>query len=351
MNDKQEPAGGLDKPPSVSIEVTFTPGGPPTQEPIDLSPKPGMDPRVYEAMCARVRELTPRWNALEKQAAAYVRKAGSQPLDSQTVNQHSISQFWLRLFADSANTIVQMDTGGRDVSAEEAPVEETASAPHQFTLKQHLGQGSRYEAMLSYVENKASVYLKNLAADKAAPAEDFHRWVLSYYFAFMFVQSTPTMKYAAAESSKRVADLAAELSQQGLVVDQDNLRDVYTHKGSIGNNPLINKIAFYFFCRRWHVVEMPPETPLALPLLPVIHWGQPLQYATDIWVPVSPSVLLCMSWTAIPEIPAGETLPADVADRVIEQIIKHATDHADGVLLLRPQDREWWQQRIRNSRP
>ena len=322
---------------------------------IELTPSPDMAPEVAAAMRQQIASGVPRWNALRPQCEGFVKKATTRPPDHKTRNQHFISQFWLRLFS-GVDHVVLLDVNA-DTSdpafAPLVPIEKAAAEPYLFTFKHHIGTvGSGHEARIGHLQQRVSGLFKEIVATKSIPENDFHLWLIANYLAFVFLQSPQTMRLSDDKAAERIENPNRELT--GLdtdlsdFYDLDGLRQFYTHSALLQNSSLINKTACLFFCRRWRVVSMPPNMPLALPLLPVVHWGQGLQPAREIWVPISPSLLLCMSWLPLPA--AADLLNTHAGGNVLTLLIRHAEESAGGRLIVHPDNRKWWKRRIKEHR-
>lgn len=321
---------------------------------IELTPSSDMSPEVAAAMRHQIASSVPKWNAraLRSQCERFVKKATTRPPDPKTRNQHFISQFWLRLFS-GMDHVVLMDVNA-DTSdpafAPLVPIEKAAAEPYLFTFKKHIGTvGSGHEARNGYLEQRVSGLFKEIAATKSIPENDFRRWLIANYLAFVFLQSPQTIKLSNHKVAEHIENLNRELAVLDTdlsdLYDLDSLRQFYTHNALLQNSLLISKMACLFFCRRWQMVSMPPNMPLALPLLPVVHWGQGLQPAREIWVPINPSLLLCMSWLPLPA--AADLLNTYVGDRVLTSLILHAEESAGGRLIVHPDNRKWWKRRIK----
>ena len=319
---------------------------------IELALSSDIDPEVAAAMRRQIASGVPRWNDLRPQCEGFVKKATTRPPDPKTRNQHFISQFWLRLFSEVDHVVlldVNADTSD-PAFAPLVPIEKAAAEPYLFTFKQHIGTvGSGHEARIGYLEQRVSGLFKEIAATKFIPENDFHRWIIANYLAFVFLQSPHTMKLSDHNAAERIENLNLELAGLGtdlsVFYDLDGLRQFYTYNALLQNSSLINKTACLFFCRRWQVMSMPPNMPLALPLLPVVHWGQGLQPAPEIWVPINPSLLLCMSWLPLPA--AADLLNTHAGSKVLTSLIRHAKRSAGGRLIVHPDNRKWWKRRIK----
>ena len=317
---------------------------------IELS-VPGMDPAVNAAMREQIKDSLRRWEKVRPQAGPFVKKSTSRPPDKQTRNQHFISQFWLRRFA-GADEVAVLDIGA-DPNAEDfgavLPVEKAAAEFGLFTLKQE--DGSTHESRMSHIEGKASAVFEKMASG-VLPEDDFERFAVAAYLAFIFLQSPVIMHISDDQAEERIEKLAREIKDE-LDIDIsdfyyiDDLKSRYTPSALLDRRPLINKAVFFFFCRNWHLIEMPAGWPLALPMFPVVHWGQGLQPASEIWVPITPNRLLCMSWIPLPD---DVALTGEQAARVLAALIRH-TEATGGEMIVRPDHRDWWKKLIKGHQP
>lgn len=320
-------------------------GREPSRMEIELS-VPGMDPAVNAAMRAQIKDGLRRWKKVRPQAGPFVKKAASQPPDKQTRNQHFISQFWLRRFA-GADEVAVLDVGadpGGGLGAP-VPVEEAAARSGLFTLRP--ADGSAHESRMSHIEGKASAVFEKMAAG-ALPEDDFERFAVAAYLAFIFLQSPVTRHISDDQAEERIEKLAREIKDElGADLSDfcslDDLKRRYTLPALLDRRSLINKAVWFFFCRSWRLIEMPAGWPLALPMCPVVHWGQGLQPAPEIWVPVTPARLLCMSWIPLPD---DVPLTGGQAARVLAALIRHA-DVTGGEVIVHPDHRDRWKQLIK----
>lgn len=322
----------------------------------DTTPALDMDPEVAAAMRERRADGMWRWNAIVPQCKPFFEKAISRPPDPETRNQHFISQFWLRAFAaDSDKHLIQMDINvdpNSPAFARRVSVRQAAAGEHLFTLKQDIGSvGSHHEERMELFEDAAAPLFKQMAASYSPPDADYERWLIAHYLTFVLVQAPSTMKLSCDMAVGRIEKLIGELADQGVEFTKDFLDSLpqrYALSGTLGNSQMINKIAFLFFSRNWRVVKMPVDMPLALPLFPIVHWGQGLLQASEIWVPVSPDALLCMSWL---ELPADDDLyTGDVCNQALGLLIRHVQEASGGQMFVHPDHREWWGQRVEERR-
>ena len=343
--------GGFDigpqpKPPQGGEEIERVTEDEADREPsrieIELS-IPGMDPAVNAAMRAQIRDGLRRWEKVRPQAGPFVKKAASQPPDKQTRNQHFISQFWLRRFA-GADEVVVLDVGADPGGDLEVPVhvDEAAARSGLFTLRQE--DGSAHESRMSHIEGKASAVFEKMARG-SLPEDDFELFAVAVYLTFIFLQSPVAMHISDDQAEERIEKLAREIKDEpGADLSDcnslDDLKQRYTLLALLDRRPLINKAVFLFFCRNWHLIEMPAGWPLALPMFPVVHWGQGLQPAPEIWVPVTPARLLCMSWIPLPD---DVALTGRQAARVLAALIRHAAA-TGGEVIVHPDHRDRWKQ-------
>lgn len=317
----------------------------PSRMEIELS-VPDMDPVVNAAMRAQLKDGLRRWEKVRPQAGPFVKKATSRPPDKQTRNQHFISQFWLRRFA-AADEVAVLDVGANPDDGgfgALVPVEKAAARSGLFTLNQ--ADGSAHESRMSHIEGKASAVFEKMA-DGTLPADDFKRFAVAAHLAFVFLQSPVTMHISDEQAEERIEKLAREIKDE-LGADLrdfyslDDLKRRYTLSALLDRRSLINKAVCFFFCRSWRLIEMPDGWPLALPMCPVVHWGQGLQPAPEIWVPVTPARLLCMSWIPLPD---DMALTGEQAARVSAALIRHA-EATGGEIIIRPDHCDHWKQLI-----
>lgn len=319
-------------------------GEPPRME-IELS-VPGMDLDANAAMHQRIEDGLRRWDKVRPQAEPFVKKASSRPPDKQTGNQHFISQFWLRLFHPDEVAVLDV---GADPDSEGfgavLPVAEAAAGFRLFTLQ---GQdGSTHESRMHHIETKVAPIFKRMAAGEF-PADDFERFAVAFYLAFIFLQSPVTMRLSDQKVEAGIAKLAREIEDE-LGVDLGDLYDLgllkqrYAFSALLRRDSLVNKLAFFFFCRSWHLIRMPERWPLALPMFPIIHGGQGLQPARDVSVVLAPNRVLIMSW---PTLPDGVELTDGQCIEICEALIRHA-ETTDGKLITHPDHRGHWAQGIK----
>ena len=318
----------------------------PSRMEIELS-IPGMDPAVNAAMREQIKDGLRRWEKVRPQAGPFVKKATSRPPDKQTRNQHFISQFWLRRFA-GADEVAVLNVGA-DPDAEDfgavLPVEKAAAEFRLFTLKQE--DGSAHESRMSHIEGKASAVFKKMASG-VLPEDDFERFALATHLAFIFLQSPVMMQVSDDQAEERFEKLAREIKDD-LDADLsdfyniDDLKRRHTPSALLDRRSLINKAVCFFFCRNRRLIEMPAGWPLALPMFPVVHWGQGLQPAPEIWVPITPNRLLCMSWIPLPD---DMALTGEQAARVLAALIRHA-EAMGGEIIIHPDHRDRWKQLIK----
>lgn len=313
---------------------------------IELS-VPGMTPAVNSAMRAQIKDGLPRWEKVRPQAGPFVKKATSRPPDKQTRNQHFISQFWLRRFA-GADEVAVLDVSA-DPDAERfgavLPVEEAAAEFRLFTLKGE--DSSAHESRMNHIETKAAPIFKRMAAGEL-PADDFGRFAVAVYLAFIFLQSPVMMRFSDEKAEAAIEKLAREIEDElgvhlGDLRDLDSLKQRYTFSALLGQDSLINKTALLFFCRSWHLLEIPARWPLALPMFPIINWGQGLQPAPDVSAVLAPNRLLVMSWETLPdevELIDGQYI------KICEALIHHA-EATDGKLITHPDHRDHWARGIK----
>ena len=318
----------------------------PSRMEIELS-VPEMDPAVSAAMRAQIKDGLRRWEKVRPQAGPFVKKSTSRPPDKQTRNQHFISQFWLRRFA-AADEVAVLDVGA-DPDVEDfgavLPVEKAAAEFRLFTLKQE--DGSAHESRMSHIEGKASAVFKKMASG-VLPEDDFERFAVATHLAFIFLQSPVMMQISDDQAEERFEKLAREIKDElGADLSDfyniDDLKRRYTPSALLDRRSLINKAVCFFFCRSWRLVEMPDGWPLALPMCPVVHWGQGLQPTPEIWVTITPNRLLCMSWIPLPD---DVALTGEQAARVLAALIRHA-EATGGEMIVRPDHRDRWKQLIK----
>lgn len=319
-------------------------GREPSRIEIELS-IPGMDPAVNAAMRAQIKDGLRRWKKVRPQAGPFVKKAASQPPDKQTRNQHFISQFWLRRFA-KADEVAVLNVGadpGGDLGAP-VPMEEAAARSGLFTLRQ--ADGSAHESRMSHIEGKASAVFEKMAGG-SLPEDDFERFAVAAYLAFIFLQSPVTMRISDDQAEERIEKRAREIKDEpGADLSDfyslDDLKRYYTLSALLDRRSLINKAVCFFFCRSWRLIGMPAGWPLALPMFPVVHWGQGLQPAPEIWVPVTPAWLLRMSWIPLPD---DMALTGEQTSWVLAALIRHAAA-TGGEVIVHPDHRDRWKQLI-----
>lgn len=319
-------------------------GREPSRMEIELS-VPGMDPAVNAAMRAQIKDGLRRWEKVRPQARPFVKKAASQPPDKQTRNQHFISQFWLRRFA-GADEVVVLDVGADPGGGlgPPVPVDEAAARSGLFTLSQ--ADGSAHESRMSHIEGKASAVFEKMARGPL-PEDDFELFAVAAFLAFIFLQSPVAMHISDDQAEEHIGKLTREIKDE-LDADLsdfyslDDLKRRYTFSALLEQRSLINKAVFFFFCRNWRLIEMPADWPLALPMFPIINWGEGLQPAPEIWVPVTPARLLCMSWIPLPD---DVALTGGQAARVLAALIRHAAA-TGGEVIVHPDHRDRWKQLI-----
>lgn len=314
-------------------------GEPPRME-IKLSVD-GMDPEAGAAMCERIEDGLPRWDKVRPQAEPFVKKAGSRPPDKQTGNQHFISQFWLRLF--HPDEVAVLDVGADPDSEGFGPVLPVAEAAAGFRLFTLQGEdGSTHESRMHHIETKVAPIFKRMAAGES-PADDFERFAIAVYLAFICLQSPVSMRLSAEKAEADIEKLARETEDEfgvdlGDLYDLDSLKQRYAFSALLGGTSLFNKLAFLFFCRSWHLIQMPESRPLALPMFPIIHGGQGLQPARDVSVVLAPNQLLIMSW---PTLPDGVELTEGQCIGICKALIRHA-EATIGKLITHPDHRDDW---------
>ena len=319
-------------------------GEPPRME-IKLS-VPGMDPEAGAAMRERIEDGLPRWDKVRPQAEPFVKKASSRPPDNQTGNQHFISQFWLRLF--HPDEVAVLDVGADPDSKGFGPVLPVAEAAAGFRLFTLQGEdGSTHESRMHHIETKVAPIFKRMAAGES-PADDFERFAVAFYLAFIFLQSPVSMRLSAEKAEADIEKLARETEDElgvdlGDLYDLDTLKQRYAFSALLDWISLVNKLAFLFFCRSWHLIQMPESWPLALPMFPIVNWGQGLQPAPDVSVVLAPNRLLIMSW---PTLPDGVELTDGQCSEICEALIRHA-EATDGKLITRPEHRDRWARDIK----
>ena len=315
--------------------------GEPSRMEIELS-VPGMDHAVNAAMCAQIKDGLRRWEKVRPQVGPFVKKATSRPPDKQTRNQHFISQFWLRRFAEADEVAVLDVSADPDAEGFGAvfPVEEAAAEFRLFTLKGE--DSSAHESRMNHIETKAAPIFKRMAAGEL-PADDFRRFAVAVYLAFVFLQSPVMMRFSDEKAEAAIEKLAREIEDElgvdlGDLRDLDSLKQRYTFSALLGQDSLINKATLFFFCRSWHLVEIPDRWPLALPMFPIINCGQGLQYAPDVSVVLAPNRLLIMSWETLSD---GVELIDGQCIKICEALIRHA-EATDGKLIVHPDHRDHW---------
>lgn len=316
------------------------PDGEPPRMEIDLSIT-GMDPEVEAAMRERIQNGTRRWDNIRPQAEPFVANAVDQPA-SPARNQHYISRFWLRLF-QRQHKVAVLDIADDPCSEDfgpSVPVRRAAAADRLFTLSGE--DSSAHEAMMGYIEGKAAPIFKKMA-DGQPPVDDFERFVMSMYLAFVFLQAPETMRFSDAQAKQHIAKLARGIQDDygvdpGDIYDLDALEQSYTFSALFGRPSLINKLGFFFFCRNWHLVGTPESWPLALPMFPIINWGQGLLTARDVSIVLSPNRLLVMSW---PTLSDPEALTDKQCIAICDALIRHAAA-TDGRLIVHPDHVKHW---------
>ena len=172
----------------------------------------------------------------------------------------------------------------------------------------------------------------------------FERFVVSAYLAFVFLHAPATMRFSDEQVEERIAKLARELADEhgidlGALYDLDALKQRYTFSALFGRNSLISKAVLLFFCRSWYLIQMPESWPLALPMFPIINWGQPLQTARDMSIVIDPKRLLIMSWPTLPD--QTEELTDEQCIAICNALIFHA-EAADDKLITCPEHRDHW---------
>lgn len=331
MNDTPDDAVPGDEPGRMEIELSI----------------PGMDPEVNAAMRERIKDGLRRMEKIHTRIEEFVEQATSVQPDGKTKNQHFISRFWLRLFHPKRVAVLDITA---DPFAERfgpvIPVKKAAAGAGIFTMRGE--DSSPHEAMMGFLESKAAPIFKKMAVGQV-PSDDFDRFIVSAYLAFIFLHAPATMRFSDEQVEERIADLARELADEhgidlGSLHDLDALKQRYTFSAVFGRNSLISKAVLFFFCRSWHLVEMPERWPLALPMFPIVNWGQPLQTARDVSVVIAPNRVLLMSWPTLPD--QSEELTDKQCIAICDALIRHA-EATDGRLIVHPEHREHWARGIK----
>lgn len=307
---------------------------------------PGMEPEVNAAMRVRIADGLRRQEKNHGWIEKFVDKAVNRPPDTQTKNQHYISQFWLRLFAEGERReakVAVLDIDGDPDADGFGPVmsvKDAAARRCLFTLK---GEGgSAHEALMSFLETKAAPVFKKMAAG-GLPPDDRDRFAVSAYLAFVLLHAPATMRFSDEKAEASIAETAREIkAEHGLDIgdhyDLDALKQRYTFSALFGRNTLISKAVLCFFSRSWHLVETPPEWPMALPMFPVVNWGQALLAARDLSVVLAPNRVLIMSW---PTLPDTAVLDDKTCIAICESLLRHA-EATDGRIIVHPDHIEHW---------
>ena len=321
-------------------------GGEPPRMEIELS-FPGMDPEVNAAMRERIADGLRRMEKIYDRIEEFVEQATSAQPDKQTKKQHFISQFWLRLF--HPKRVAVLDIAADPFAEGFGPVmsvKDAAARRRLFTLKGE--DSSAHEAMMGYLESSAAPIFEKMAAGQP-PSDDFKRFVVSAYLAFVFLHAPATMRFSDEQAEEGIAKLACELADEhgidlGALYDLDALKQRYTFSALFGRNSLISKAVLLFLCRSWHLIRMPESWPLALPMFPIINWGQSLQTARDMSIVIDPNRLLIMSWPTLPD--QTEELTDEQCIAICNALILHA-EATDGKLITRPEHRDHWARGIK----
>ncbi|MXW99877.1 MAG: DUF4238 domain-containing protein [Acidimicrobiaceae bacterium] len=280
------------------------------------------DALIGAMACERLVDMGPHWE--EAHRSDNERPRNRRPRENLVQaagpdaprDQHYVPEFWLKKFAQRCEReLVVAAIDGTGVKARETvSTDRAATEPHFYTLTMDSGESTvALEGVLGLLEGDAAPAFKQMAKGRL-PDSWLKRFEVSFLLAAQLIRTPASLRpiqQAMSDVARRIiemAQMAGELPPipGGFEVEVDQ----QSAMGALWSYETLDECAFYFFCRRWSLVEAAEGScGFVLPERPVVMYSARSAWpygpggalnAHEVWVPVSRRQLLVMHWVDSP---------------------------------------------------
>lgn len=310
---------------------------------IDISPEDNMSNRDVVAMRQRANACLPEWEGIVPQVRDFMARFQRNDNVQLTRNQHYVPKFWQKRFADSKRIVVaNLNYSLDDLRfMRETSIRRAARVRDLYNVHSGGRIHSPYEEYFAYLENHVARLFSEIDQQGTETLIDnpFSRWLLSQFLTVSNMRTEMIIN----STANRADEMKREKEKELGILLPESTTQLITFQALFGREGLEDKLAFLLFCRHWTIIPATGRIKYTLPLHPIINWGWGIKVATQIWVPLDRDKLLCLHWT--PNIIASRSIANH--RQICSDIINHTKAHADGRMIVHPEDKQYWKKQIK----
>lgn len=338
---------------------------------IDASPSDSMTDEDKRHLRIRLPHMAAQRRQIDSKIKELWHQSANRGLNSQiSRDQHSVPRFWLNKFADGRKRAYLINVKN-DIWPYKPMSTRQMSVNDRLYDLEICGVEISFEQMFAFWEDKASKLIFEVKGQAERDLrsgvmrynqgvelfvnDPYRRWVLSYFFALSHLRSEWLLSKTIEEAAKMKKAKERELNVQvgdhlpkqvafnvlyGDIERQDD--QLHCQFGS----PIIEKLAFWLFARRWLLFPGLGDLKFALPLSTIVNLGWGMQSATSISIPLTPSFMLLLPWAPTEMASTSQENHQLICNNLLNQ----AVDHGDGRLVIHPDHFPQWKKYIRKFR-
>ena len=294
-------------------------------------------------MRQRANACLPEWEGIYPRVKDFMARFQKNNNAQITRNQHYVPKFWQKRFADGkyvtlVNLTYELDD---DRFMRKRSIRRVARVRDLYNVRSGDQIRSLYEEYFAYLEDHVAKLLFEMdqQGTKVIIGDPFSRWLISQFLAVSHLRTEMIIDITA----NRAKEMKEEKEEELGILLPESTTQLMTFQALFGREELEDKLAFLLFCRHWTIIPATGRMKYPLPLHPIINWGWGLKVATQIWVPLDRDKLLCLHWT--PNIVASQSIANH--RQICSDIINHTKAHADGQMIVHPEDMQYWKKQIK----